>query len=97
MRTSNIIASTSTTEYLGKSYVWALYNMLPGFGFFKIEMIDSGNGEICDSLEFSKNTDEKAGHKELAALLRRYPDDYRKLETQFDFGFGFDLCVKVYL
>lgn len=97
MRTSNIIASTYTTEYLGKSYVWALYNILPDFGFFKIEMINSYTGEICDSLEFSKNTDEKEGHKELAALLRRYPDYYHKLETQFNFGFGFDLSVKVYL
>ncbi len=97
MNNSNIITTTPTTEYLGKSYIWALYNMLPGFGFFKIEMIDSCSGDICDSLEFSKNTDEKEGQKKLMALLVHYPDNYHKLETQFDFGFGFDLYVKVYL
>ena len=84
-----------TNEYLGKSYVWALYDMLPSYGYFKIDVIDSVTEDVKDHLEFSKNTDEKDGKKRLHSLLEQHPDNYRKLESKFDFGFGFDLYVRV--
>ena len=81
-----------TKEYLGRSYIWGLYNLLPSFGYFSIEINDDGHVEILD---FSKNTDEESGKKQLFNLLGRHPDFYGKVDAEFNFGFGFDLKVKV--
>ena len=79
-------------EYLGRSYIWGLYNLLPSFGYFFIEISDD---EKVETLDFSKNTDEESSKKQLFDLLGKYPDFYRKVEAEFNFGFGFDLKVKV--
>ncbi len=81
-----------TKEYLGRSYIWGLYRLLPSFGYFSIEVQDEENVE---NLAFSKNTDEESGRQQLFDLLGRFPDFYRKVESEFNFGFGFDLKVKV--
>ena len=90
---------TMTTDYLGRSYVWGLYNMLPEFGFFSIEIIDYINDEdvVVDSLECSRNTEDELGRKGLYELLGKYPDRYSKVDAEFLYGFGFDLKVRVYV
>ncbi len=82
----------ASKEYLDRSYVWGLYRLLPSFGYFSIEINHDGNTE---TLEFSKNTEEETGRKQLFDLLGRFPDSYRNIESEFAFGFGFDLNVKV--
>ncbi len=81
-----------TTDYLGRSYIWGLYRLLPSFGYFSIEISDD---EHTETLDFSKNTDEESGKKQLFDLLGKYPDSYHKVEAEFDFGFAFDLKIKV--
>lgn len=87
----------ATKDHLERSYVWALYNMLPDFGYFSIEIVDYSEGEIIDELSFSKNTEGEEGRKDLFRLLGNYPDTFRKLESEFDFGFGFDLRIRVFI
>ena len=102
---NNTIATRSsakvarTTDYLGRCYVWALYDMLPSFGLFAIEFIDHIDEEdvIVDSLTFSRNTEDEAGRRRLYELLGKYPDRYIKVDAEFVYGFGFDLKVRVRL
>ncbi|MCR5511928.1 MAG: hypothetical protein K6F54_13425 [Lachnospiraceae bacterium] len=90
---------TRTTEYLGRSYVWALYDMLPSCGLFAIEFIEYIDEEdvIVDSLTFSRNTEDEAGRKALFELLGKYPGSFCKVDAEFVYGFGFDLKVRVRL
>ena len=102
---NNIIATkstkkvTKTSDYLGRSYVWSLYKMLPEFGLFAIEIIDYIDGEdvVVDSLIFSRNTEDESGRDRLYELLGKYPDRYNKVDAEFVYGFGFDLKVRVRL
>ncbi len=89
------------TEYLGRSQIWGLYNMLP-FGLFEIEIIDNSYEEekVLDSLSIVRNADNPdsdAGRKQLFNLLGRYQDFFVRVEAEFVFGFGFDLKVKAYV
>ncbi len=81
-----------TIENLGRKQIWGLYRMVPSFGNFEIEISDSERFEV---LEFSKNTDAESGEKRLYSLLGKYPETYRKVEAEFEYGFGFILRVKV--
>ncbi len=59
----------ATKDYLGRSYIWALYKMLPGFGYFVMEIIDSRDGEVLEDIEFSKNSEAEEGIRKLYELL----------------------------
>ena len=84
--------NVETVEFLGRSHIWGLYRMVPYFGNFRIEI---SNSERSESLEFSKNTDAKAGEKQLYGLLGEFPETYSKVEATYKYGFGFLLTVKV--
>ncbi len=81
-----------TIEDLGRRQIWGLYRMVPSFGNFAIEISD---GERTETLEFSKNTDAEFGEKQLFSLLGKFPETYRKVEAEFEYGFGFILRVRV--
>ena len=82
-------------EQLDRTYIWNLLYMLPGFGFFELEIRDGD--DMVDTLRFSRNTDDASGRKALYVLLGKYPHPFNSIKAEFNYGFGFDLKVCVCL
>lgn len=82
-------------DYLCRDYIWELFRILPTFGFFELEIVDGK--EVVDHLAFSRNTDDEAGKKELFHILGKYPDLMRRIDADFQCGFGFDLKITAYV
>jgi len=85
----------SANEQLDRTYIWKAFNMLPGFGFFALEIKDAD--DVVDSIRFSKNTDAESGKNKLYALLGKYPNAFSRMNAEFTYGFGFDLKITVWL
>ena len=89
-----------TTDYLGRSHIFELFRMLPTCALFAIEMhqYDGDEDVLKDTLTFQRTEDDDAGcRKALFELLGRYPEYYSRVLVDFEFGFGFDCKIRVYI
>lgn len=100
VETKSVVKVRRTTDYLGRTYIWELYRMLPIFALISIEIRkpDGDEYEVVDTLTFQRTKEDEDKCKEaLYELLGKYSEDYSKVTAEFEYGFGFACKIRVYV